>query len=178
MFSKNFLNISTPFGVKLYSWLQPPLWEKWCYNPVACSVCANLLGFSKEDWYDCLLLLNSNLFLLFFTAFHWNILTAITSRHMFWWIALMLNFIFKNIQGTLESISQMLETNKKLGQWNMIAGTAFSFEKVKDYEDIIYVRYEYFFFFLSFRYFKAKCGNFQHAFYGLIEPGICVNLSN
>ena len=83
MFCQNFLNISTPFGVKLYSWLQPPLWEKWCYNPVACSVCANLLGFSKEDWYDCLLILNSNLFLLFFTAFHWNILTAITSRHMF-----------------------------------------------------------------------------------------------
>ena len=49
----------------------------------------------------------------------------------------MLNFIFKNIQGTLESISQMLETNKKLGQWNMIVGTAFSFEKVKDYKDII-----------------------------------------
>ena len=38
---------------------------------------------------------------------------------------------------TLEAISQMLETNKKLGQWNMIVGTAFSFEKVKDYKDII-----------------------------------------
>ena len=46
----------------------------------------------------------------------------------------------------------------------MIVNIVFPLEKVKS--------------FFIFRYFKTKCRNIQYVFYGLMQPGTCVYLSN
>ena len=103
--SQYFLNINTTLKVKIYSWLWPLWWEKWCQSPVVflVSVLKSLLKRIV-----CLLLLNSYLFLVFFAGFCWNISTTAASNFVDL-LDIQLH-LQKYSRKTLWSITHMLET--------------------------------------------------------------------
>ena len=90
--SQCFLNINTTLKVKIYSWLWPLWWEKWCQSPVVflVSVLKSLLTRIVS-----LLLLNS----LLWYSLQVFVETFQQLQHLILWIFLIFNFIFKNIQG-------------------------------------------------------------------------------